>query len=127
MKKTLIIIFIMYTTLLCQTLSRASAKHLHLEKFYQSNWCKDHNGQAEYLLPDKTRCDCLTDEYAVEHDFGSKWAEAIGQALYYSLQTGKKPGIVLILEDENDYKYWIRLNTTIDHFKLPIKTWKVGQ
>ena len=74
---------------------------------------------------DRTRCDCLTDDYAIEFDFGKKWAEAIGQSLYYSLQTGKQAGIVLILEDPKDYKYWIRLNTTIDHFGLPIKTWKM--
>lgn len=28
-------------------------------------------------------------------------------------------------EDEGDYRYWIRLNSTIDHFKLPIDTWIV--
>jgi hypothetical protein len=25
-----------------------------------------------------------------------------------------------------DRKYWIRLNTTIEHFNLPIDTWAVG-
>lgn len=93
------------------------------ESWYQRQWCQEHNGQVEYRLPDKTRCDCLTDTHAVEFDFGPKWAEAIGQALYYSLQTGKRAGIVLILEKETDYKYWLRLNTIIQHFNLPIDTW----
>lgn len=101
----------------------ASGIYQYPEKFYQSEWCTDHNGQVEYILPDKTRCDCLTDEYALEFDFGPKWAEAIGQALHYSLWTSKKSGIVLILENKTDNKYWIRLNDVIDHFKLPIKTW----
>lgn len=79
----------------------------------------------ECVLADMTRADCVTEEYAVEFDFGSKWAEAIGQSLYYSLQTGKKAGVVLIIESKKDYKYWIRLNTTIDQHHLPIKTWKV--
>jgi hypothetical protein len=35
-------------------------------------------------------------------------------------------GIVLILETIKDSKYWIRLNTTIEHFNLPIDTWSVG-
>jgi hypothetical protein len=61
----------------------------------------------------------------VEVDFASKFYEAIGQALYYSLQTGKKGGIVLILEDKSDYKYWLRLNSVIQHFNLPIDTWMV--
>jgi hypothetical protein len=40
--------------------------------------------------------------------------------------TEKKAGIVLILESIKDRKYWIRLNTTIKHFNLPIDTWSVG-
>jgi len=104
----------------------ANAKRLHYEKYYQNRWCKDHNGRVEVVLPDRTRCDCLTKTHAIEFDFGSKWAEAIGQALYYAIQTGKKAGVVLILEKKTDYKYWIRLNTIVDHYGLPIDTWKVG-
>lgn len=108
--------------------SFAYAKRLHYEKWYQNRWCSEKQGRVEVVLPDKTRCDCLTDTHAIEFDFASKWAEAIGQSLYYSLQTGKKAGIVLILEDsKKDYKYWLRLNSTIENFKLPIDTWTVGQ
>jgi hypothetical protein len=103
----------------------ALAKRLHPEKWYQTQWCQDHGGQVEVVLPDRTRCDCLTDTHAIEFDFGNKWAESIGQALYYSIQTGRKAGIVLILEKKSDYKYWIRLNTIIDHYGLPIDTWMV--
>ena len=95
------------------------------EKYYQEKWCKEHNGQVEVVLPDKTRCDCITDTHAIEHDFGPKWAEAIGQSLYYSLQTGKRAGIVLIIRKKTDQKYWIRLNSTIKLFGLPIDTWKI--
>jgi hypothetical protein len=102
------------------------AKRLHYEKHYQAIWCKAHDGQVEVVLPDRTRCDCLTDTHAIEFDFGNKWAEAIGQALYYSIQTGKRAGVVLILEKEKDYRYWIRLNTIIEHYKLPIDTWKIS-
>jgi hypothetical protein len=49
----------------------------------------------------------------------------VGQSAYYAIQTGKKAGIVLILETMKDRKYWIRLNTTIEHFNLPIDTWSV--
>ena len=104
----------------------AHAKRLHYEKWYQEQWCQTQDGQAEVVLPDKTRCDCLTDTHAIEFDFGNKWAEAIGQALYYAIQTGKKAGIVLILEKQKDYKYWIRLNSIIAHYGLPIDSWKVG-
>jgi hypothetical protein len=58
-------------------------------------------------------------------NFGNNWAEAIGQSLYYSIQTGKRAGIVLILEKPSDYKYWVRLNTVIDENNLKIDTWQV--
>jgi hypothetical protein len=63
---------------------------------------------------------------AIEFDFGNNWAEAMGQTSYYALQTGKKPGIVLILETLKNRKYRIRLNTTIENFNLPIDTWNIG-
>lgn len=100
-----------------------SAVRLHKEADYQNKWCQRAGGLTEVVQADKTRVDCLTRNYAIEFDFGSKWAESIGQALYYSIQTGKKPGIVLILEKESDYKYWIRLNTVIEHSDLNIRTW----
>ena len=64
--------------------------------------------------------------HAIEFDFGSNWAEAIGQSSYYSIQTGKKAGIVIILETMKGRKFWIRLNTTIEHFDIPIDTWITG-
>ena len=121
MKKTalIIIITIIFPSLLL-------AKREHPEKWYQEKWCQAHGGQVEVVLPDGTRCDCLTDTHAIEFEFGNNWAEAVGQSAYYSLQTKKKPGVVLILENSKDRKYWIRLNTTIEHFGLPIDTWNVG-
>ncbi len=41
-----------------------------------------------------------------------------------SPQTGKKAGVVLIMEDQGDHKYWLRLNSTIEHHGLKIDTWK---
>lgn len=104
----------------------AYGKHTHLEKWYQEQWCLKARGNTEIVLPDRSRVDCLTKTHAIEFDFGSKWAESIGQSLYYGVQTGKRPGIVLILENPTDYRYFIRLNTTIKHFDLPIDTWKIG-
>lgn len=96
------------------------------EKHYQAEWCQEQGGQTEVILADGTRVDCLTSTHAVEFDFGKKWAESIGQSLFYSLQTGKKAGIILIVGPE-DRKYWLRLNSTIRHFNLPIDTWEVGK
>lgn len=96
------------------------------EKHYQEKWCAEQGGQSEVVLADKTRADCITATHAIEFDFGKKWAEAIGQSLYYSLQTGKRAGVVLIFTKPEDRKYWIRLNSTIQHFGLPVDTWEMG-
>jgi len=78
------------------------------EKHYQEQWCK---GKVEHVLPDRARVDCLTSEYAIEIDFADKWAESIGQALYYANETGRKPGVVLILESPGrDARYLTRFH-----------------
>lgn len=120
MKKKLIVL-----SLLCLVASSALAKQEHKERSYQKDWCSTHQGKTEVVLPDKTRCDCITETHAIEFDFASKWAEAIGQSLYYSVQTGKRAGIVLIMEQDTDYKYWIRLNTVIREHGLAIDTWQM--
>ena len=97
----------------------------HQEKYYQEAWCKEHNGRVEVVLKDRTRCDCLTATHAVEFDFGPKWAEALGQSLHYSIMTGKKAGVVLILEKPKDKKYLDRLRRIAGHYKLPVDFWFV--
>lgn len=92
------------------------AKHLYLEKDYQCHWCNVKGGQLEYGLPDKARIDCLLPDKAVEVDFANKWAECIGQALYYGNMTNKTPACLLIMENgAKDNKYLYRLiNATKD-------------
>ncbi len=97
--KVLITFIILFTT------GNVKAKHIHHEKVYQEYFCGSLNGKSEYVLPDRTRIDCLTDEYAIEVDFAKKWSEAIGQSLYYSYCTKREPGILLILESEKDEKH----------------------
>ena len=103
----------------------AHAKYRHPEKFYQNRFCTLDVGQVEVRLMDKTRVDCLTQTHAIEFDFASKWAEAIGQSLYYSMQTGKLAGIALILEKQSDQRHLKRLNATIEHYKLPIEVFLI--
>ncbi len=90
--------------------------HKHNEISYQMAWCKAHNGIMEYENFDKTRIDCLTSTHAVEFDFYNKWAEGIGQALYYGFMTGKKPMVVLILENQK---------TQMVYFKRILKLSKI--
>ncbi|MBE7415482.1 MAG: hypothetical protein HS130_09775 [Deltaproteobacteria bacterium] len=95
--------------LLAFTPSALSAVERQGEKEYQAFWCEKAGGRMEFVLPDRARVDCLTAEHAIEVDFAPKWAEAIGQSLYYAAMTGKKPGILLIMRDEKDGRYLERL------------------
>ena len=79
------------------------------EAYYVNQWCTPDFGRREAVLWDLTRVDCLAKDYAIEFDFAKKWAEAIGQSLYYSTMTGKKPAIALILTSLTDYKYVKRI------------------
>lgn len=80
----------------------------------------------EYKLSDKTRVDCLTDKLAVEVDFAPKWAECIGQALYYGKMTGKRPACVLIMErGEKDLKYLNRLRRAVYRKGLDMRTFTI--
>ncbi len=93
------------------------------ESYYRDVICMKWKGTAEYNLDDGARVDCLTDEYAVEFDFSNKWAEAVGQALYYSMKTGKKAGVVLLMNGNSSRAHLERLKDVVGHYRLDIKIW----
>jgi len=100
------------------------AQHLHHEADYQEAWCARKGGVTEYRLSDAARVDCLTDDYAIEFDFAEKWGESIGQALLYANETGREPGVVLIMENpESDYKYLLRLLKGIEESPKHWRVW----
>jgi hypothetical protein len=97
-------------------------EHGKPEKWYQDGWCMGHGGVEEVTFRNGTRCDCLTGEYAVEVEFGPKWAEAIGQSLNYAVESGKKPGIVLIL-GPGEERYAERIKAVVEKYHLPERVW----
>lgn len=121
--KEIIMKKIIAASLLILLSTSANAKRLHKERYYQEKNCDD--GVTEYRLPDRTRVDCLTEEYAIEDDFGSKWAEAIGQSLHYARLTGRKAGIHLIMEKRSDNRYYNRLMDNIKFYDLPITVFPI--
>lgn len=125
MKKTLVVLLVLLAALSFQGHNPdfACAAHAHLEKEYQDVWCNQNSGQLEYRLDDLTRVDCLTDEYAIEFDFAPKWAESVGQALYYAAKTGKAPGVVMIVEKDTDRKHLKKIRVLAD--KYGIKLWEM--
>lgn len=75
------------------------------------------------------RVDIETEVYAIEVERAAKWKNSIGQALWYSLQTDKKPAIILLVTDLSEYKYFQQLNAALQHAGLDqrIKVWAYPQ
>ena len=94
--------------------------HEHNEESYQKAWCDACGGIMEYENKDKTRVDCLTQKEAVEFDFANKWHESIGQALHYGIMTGKKPMVVLILENQEQMKYYERVKRIAKKYRMKV-------
>jgi hypothetical protein len=112
--------------LLVSCVVQAQARHDHPEHWYQAAWCAEAGGVLETRPREGLRVDCETDTHAIEFDFGSKWAESIGQALAYADATGKRAGIVLILEKPGDARFWDKLRFTVARSNLPIDVWTMG-
>lgn len=103
--------------------AQESKSHKYYEKDYQRVWCNAHCGSMEVILPDKARVDCVTKTHAIEFDFAPKWAESIGQALYYGRVLNKTPGIVLIIENaEKDQKYINRVKAVAEIYGIILWT-----
>ncbi len=81
------------------------------------------SGQSEYTLKDLSKVDCLTDTHAFEVDWadGMKVYEAIGQSLYYSSETGKLPGILLLIRKKNSEKHLRKVREVIRTIDINIK------
>ena len=90
------------------------------EDYYNRQFCSEVSWQAEYRLPDRSRVDCLTDTHAYEAD-GLKVYESIGQSLYYAAETGKKPGILLLIRKKNSDRHIRKVKRVIENWGLPIK------
>jgi len=88
------------------------AKRMFHEREYQEAWAAERQARTEVVMSNGTRCDIIYSRWAIEVDFADKWAEAIGQCLHYSALTGKKPGVLLIMENEGDDRYLERLVLT---------------
>jgi len=97
----------------------AHAEIKYHERHYQIKLCNILKGRMEVTLKDRTRVDCLSEKYAIEVDFAKKWAESIGQSLYYAHMTKKEPAIGLIV-GKNDSRFLKRLETVSKKFDIKI-------
>ncbi len=103
----------------------ATKSKKHSEADYRDHACMQLKGRTEYVLDDGSRVDCLTETHAIEVDFAGKWAEAIGQSLYYGVKTGKQPGIILIIPKEKDMRHMEKIKEVVRENGLNIKLWSI--
>lgn len=93
------------------------------ESYYSGILAQMLDGETEFKVQ-SGRVDILTDEYAIEVKRASYWKHSIGQALWYGLQTSRKPGIILIMKTLDDRKYGIQLQSSLDYAGLNnVKVW----
>jgi len=108
--------------------SRSREQVLYTEQDFQEAFNRVcFKGKAKMEVPVKYgRIDLLSDDYAIEVDKLEKFHEAIGQALHYAKETGKKPAIAIYIVDHQQgdkeklkYVMWL-----CDYYK--IKVWYIN-
>ncbi len=101
----------------------ATCAQAETERDFQERFCA--GWELEHRLPNGNRVDCLNGLHAIEVDFTHKWAEAIGQALHYSGETGRLPGVILICKASRQTcrRHELAYVMTLAKWRLPIDTW----
>jgi hypothetical protein len=105
--------------ILLLTISNVNAKNKMLEKEYQAIDCEARGGKSEVTIKGG-RIDCETKYHVIEYDFANKWAECLGQIMYYSKMKNKIGLCVLIVENNSDYKYVKKLEEAISYHQVYI-------
>ncbi len=91
------------------------------EVYYQDKFATIMHGATSVTLYDKTEVDILNDTFAIEVDFSEKWAESIGQSLYYAEMTNRKADVLLVVNGNLDERFIRRLMTVA--VKKDITVW----
>ena len=91
--KTACVIAVLF---LC-SLSVAQTENEHSQRL-----APKYNAQFDVRMPDGTRCDLLSDKYAIETDRASKWAESVGQATLYSIWSNRKAAVLILSRGTED-------------------------
>ena len=96
---------------------------------YEPAWSKylawKWGGESEYRTVDGSRVDVLTDDMAWEVEWCKKWKESVGQALFYGVVTGRKPGVVLLLRRKpGEALYFLRATIACREAGVTLRTWR---
>lgn len=59
------------------------------------------------MMGDRSRADILTPKLAIEVDYARKWAEAIGQSLWYAMSSNRQAAVLLLVENAERDKIFV--------------------
>lgn len=80
--------------------------HDRPETWYAAKLALKYHARAEVVCDaGGARCDMVSDREAIEVDWAPKWAEAIGQSLYYADRLDLTPAIILLTDGPADHRY----------------------
>ena len=84
--------------------------------------------EAEVRMPDSTRCDLVGNGQAIEVEWAEKWKEAPAQATLYSIWTGHRPVVFLLVKDwQEDKDNILRAKLVCEKLRIEIVYVKVAQ
>lgn len=91
------------------------------DDWYIQTYC---TGEKYKKMPDLTICDCVDDVYAYE--YSRDWQTAAGKALHMANQSGKRAGIVMMIDTSDNFRNAEMVRTDIQQMKFPIDLWFKG-
>lgn len=74
--------------------------------------------QVDVVMPDGTRCDLVSDTYAIEVDYAPKWPQSIGQATLYSIWTRRTAAVLILSRGEVDKLHLLRCRMVCDRLRI---------
>jgi hypothetical protein len=81
-----------------------------------------YGAELEVVTKDGARCDMLTATEAIEVDWARKWAEGIGQSLYYATVLDRQPAVILLVTGESDQRYVARCRVVCERYGIRLYT-----
>jgi serine kinase of HPr protein (carbohydrate metabolism regulator) len=109
-----------YLVLILFVLLSCTNNKVHKEEVYQAYFAEKAMGEMNYKLPDNSTIDILTKFYVIEITYPEDLYEAIGKALFQSIIMNKLPGIVVIVETEEDVKAAQKLLVVATRYNITV-------
>lgn len=93
--------------------------------WYSARWCESVKGEHQVRMTDGTIADCVTSDTVYEVEFAKDHYQGIGQSLHYAAVSKKKPGLVIVVRNQDDERHYKRVENSILYHDLKIELVKM--